>query len=389
MNPNPSLEDRLRAHFADRAAHEPVPPPDFERVLARQQEGALARRRRGFRSPRHQPRPWLVAAAACLVFAVAAAGAIALRDDSPGRTVIGKPPEQDPGDETPTRPTTSAPITSRVPDTTPSTDASAEANSDAPTPAPDGVGGPPVAVALEGVLGWWDGQAWVRADSGARLPARGGEKYRIVRLDEPITTATGSAPNEGCELDDNDVGVDVGITHPDDRLAPTPVAVSGVAEPRPRAVVLLDPQAEVYRTAAAAVLADLGIEDADPDVVQVVRSDLEGDGIDEVLVAVQRLSDPETLFAADGDYSVVFVRRVVGGEVKTSVLAQSNAPDPQLPDQTPFVDVLRISALADLNGDGRMEVVLDGSYYEGSSTVVYEAEPDGRLVEVLRAGCGA
>jgi len=152
---------------------------------------------------------------------------------------------------------------------------------------------------------------------------------------------------------------------------------------------VLDPQAEVYRTAAAAVLADLGIEDADPDVVQVVRSDLEGDGIDEVLVAVQRLSDPETLFAADGDYSVVFVRRVVGGEVKTSVLAQSNAPDPQLPDQTPFVDVLRISALADLNGDGRMEVVLDGSYYEGSSTVVYEAEPDGRLVEVLRAGCGA
>jgi hypothetical protein len=36
-----------------------------------------------------------------------------------------------------------------------------------------------------------------------------------------------------------------------------------------------------------------------------------------------------------------------------------------------------------------MELVLDGTYYEGTDTVVYEAQSAGRLVEVLRAGCGA
>jgi hypothetical protein len=36
-----------------------------------------------------------------------------------------------------------------------------------------------------------------------------------------------------------------------------------------------------------------------------------------------------------------------------------------------------------------MEVVLDGTYHEGSDTVVYEAQSEGCLVEVLRAGCGA
>ena len=44
--------------------------------------------------------------------------------------------------------------------------------------------------------------------------------------------------------------------------------------------------------------------------------------------------------------------------------------------------------MADLNGDGRMEVVLSQRYYEGSSTVVYEFGDDGRLHQVLSAGCG-
>ncbi len=45
-------------------------------------------------------------------------------------------------------------------------------------------------------------------------------------------------------------------------------------------------------------------------------------------------------------------------------------------------------AVADLNGDGRMEVVIDDAYYEGSSTAVYELAGDGSLVRVIGAGCG-
>ena len=44
----------------------------------------------------------------------------------------------------------------------------------------------------------------------------------------------------------------------------------------------------------------------------------------------------------------------------------------------------------DLNGDGRMEVVVHAWYYEGASVVVFEhdAETD-ELTQVLANGCGA
>jgi hypothetical protein len=44
------------------------------------------------------------------------------------------------------------------------------------------------------------------------------------------------------------------------------------------------------------------------------------------------------------------------------------------------------SAIADLNGDGVMEVALRASYWEGSGVTVY-ALRDGRLTAVLGGGC--
>ena len=47
-----------------------------------------------------------------------------------------------------------------------------------------------------------------------------------------------------------------------------------------------------------------------------------------------------------------------------------------------------VDALVDLNGDGRMEVVVAYRYDESGGTVVYEVAPDGGLVPVLNRGCG-
>jgi hypothetical protein len=55
---------------------------------------------------------------------------------------------------------------------------------------------------------------------------------------------------------------------------------------------------------------------------------------------------------------------------------------------SPYVLHHVIAAVADLDGTGTMEVVLDTSYYEGSGSVAYEYV-DGRLVDVLGGGCGA
>ena len=97
-------------------------------------------------------------------------------------------------------------------------------------------------------------------------------------------------------------------------------AVRGVAAPRPGPVTVLDPTAPEYRDAAAQVLAELGADAQDPAVRQVVRVDLDGDGTDEVLVRAE-VADRASLRPVAGDYSVVFVRRLVGGTVQNTVVA--------------------------------------------------------------------
>lgn len=168
---------------------------------------------------------------------------------------------------------------------------------------------------------------------------------------------------------------------------PGPIAVWGVPNPRPREAVVLDPAAHVYRETAGEVLAEHGIDDRDADVAEVLRVDLEGDGRDEVVVVAERIADSAGLFAGAGDYSFVLLRRVVDETAVTTVVARS-VPD-LTPGTTPFIESHRISAIADLNGDGRMELVLEVRQYEGIGVTVHELQPDGTTPAVIASACGA
>jgi hypothetical protein len=201
---------------------------------------------------------------------------------------------------------------------------------------------------------------------------------------EPVTAATGGTPRiAGCIEDDHyEIDVGFGQTGPTDD---TPVAVSGVADVHPRPVTVLNPAAPEYRTAAGRVLASLGIQDPDPQVRQVVRADLDGDGADEVLVRAERLVDRESLSPVEGEYSVLFLRRLVGGAVRDTVLFSDTA---HLEAESRYMMAFDVGAVADLNGDGRMEVVIGIKYYEGSSVQVHELHGD-TLAPVLGLGCGS
>jgi hypothetical protein len=243
-----------------------------------------------------------------------------------------------------------------------------------------------VVVAPEGILGWWDGAAWVRSDSGAAPPVRGGETYALVQLGAD-GTAVGSAPGPGCGIGEPGPPiVDLGVDDPPDRLAPVPIGLLGVAVPQPRPVTELGDRAE-YVQIAQELVAARGLS-PDGATVDVQRADLGGNGTDEVLLRVERISDAQTLFATEGDFSIVVLRQVLDGQVHTTVLHESIA-GPSDDVATPFVEVGRVAAIADLNGDGRMEVVLQRRYYEGSSTEVWESDPNGGVHRLLDVGCGA
>lgn len=171
------------------------------------------------------------------------------------------------------------------------------------------------------------------------------------------------------------------------------VAVSGVslaqkAKLFPRSIQKI--QSPVYKKIVAQWLISHGLKNPKVEMPAVWRVDLDGDGTQEVLISAlrhhQKSGIPSNI-APDsqaGDYCLLLMRRVVGKSVQTVALANEiyqhqktfNAPN-----------VTELEHVLDLDGDGKMEIVISSRYYEGGSFSVLEWNK-GNLKEVLGTGCG-
>lgn len=217
------------------------------------------------------------------------------------------------------------------------------------------------------------------------LPVSGGEDYRVVLLGLNATLTGGPQvlmceplENVGVELDDPDV------------LGSWP-GPFGLAISAPWNLVPNFVQAETddgtYSDFARPLLASRGLDVAHPVIKQVIRADLEGDGVNEVVVVAEDIED-DSLFAQEGDYSIAFLRKVVQGEVQTAVLGDSVVAEVE-EGVTPFVLSFDVPAVADLSGDGKMELVVSSKYYEGLGFGVWEYVNDdlGPVLQI-ESGCG-
>jgi len=116
-------------------------------------------------------------------------------------------------------------------------------------------------------------------------------------------------------------------------------------------------------------------------VDQAQRVDLEGDGSPEVVVTATRLlEDGRMPPVAAGDYTLA------------AIIREDNSVLPVVVDVYPEAETLaypwryRLAAILDLNGDGRQELVVAASRYEGQWTHIYEIGAD-EAVAVLSTGC--
>jgi hypothetical protein len=126
-----------------------------------------------------------------------------------------------------------------------------------------------------------------------------------------------------------------------------------------------------------------GLSDPEPIVAQYLRFDLDDDGADEELLVIRRI--PLDLFGNADSYSLVLMRKLIDVEHGTLVVEFSQGAA-----DNPYVVFHAVTAIADLNGDDRMEIVIDGYYYEGSGTAAWEyVDDDLGTVAALSAGCGA
>ncbi len=156
--------------------------------------------------------------------------------------------------------------------------------------------------------------------------------------------------------------------------------------PVPRLPKAIDANSAAYKTVVTNFLRKKGIVKPVIRIKEAFRVDLEGDGVEEVVLSATFYKKGLSSDAAVGDYSFVIVRKSVG-KIVTDHLLQGDFILKKVGFGAPTEN--HVSAIADLNGDGKMEIVLSGSYYEGDFAGAFEMK-NGKPVKIteFEIGCG-
>ena len=242
-------------------------------------------------------------------------------------------------------------------------------------------------------VGWWDGAAWGSVEWPTPEVVIPGSTFDTLSVasvefptgpmrDVPVVPAS-----YGCIDDAGLASIDlqIGLTEAPDWHGYRLLAVTADWDVQPRPVSQVGVDSPVYKQLGESLVpADQPVDPALGEVVQVLRADLDGNGVEEVLFTYQHLTDSGGM-GAPGEFSLVIARYPdATGAVVDDVLVEHVVPTPM---DAPSPDRSRVMAIADLNGDGTMEVAIGSVYWESAAVVVYEFT-GGALHEVMTSGCG-
>jgi hypothetical protein len=231
---------------------------------------------------------------------------------------------------------------------------------------------------------------WIKADETAKLI--GGETtYRVYGLTQALGDAKGDKPkSEGAPCEETLV---VSLSPETEKGV---IAIAAPWNALPRKPQVTDPTQKTYVDAVREFLRTKEIDQPKVKIDNIVRVDLDGDGEEEVLISATnyfRKDESVPMRSPAASYSMVLLRRVVAGKVETQLIVGEFYPKayPKAAQEEGRFDApnaYKVIATLDLDGDGKMEIVVGSNYYEGEAITIYRCDPK-KVEALLSVACGA
>lgn len=243
---------------------------------------------------------------------------------------------------------------------------------------------PIIDLRLGGLLGGSQDGKWIEAGLAAESIMDGGIDLFVFGFNgkekTPIYSAK-RAPIEDVCSDFYRMDMDI-----KDRLG-LGLGVNATWNAIPRIPKRMKTPTAAYKTAITNLLRKEGVKRPIVKTTQIFLIDLDGDGADEALITATNINSQFGVGWKAGEYSFVMLRKMTKDGVKDYMVDGNIFKTGQ--DNGGAPNRYEISSIADLNGDGKMEVVIYSEYYEGAGAGAFEMR-GGKLefIKEIQAGCG-
>jgi hypothetical protein len=227
------------------------------------------------------------------------------------------------------------------------------------------------------------GKLVAASDLAGRL--RDGQSYRIFDLggERGETIAIGAPRHEGGEGECVDLWRQELALDPRDKGSPrAALRLSDPGRtPLPDPLELMDKPLPEHVQLMGDFLSRRDIAAPEPQIVQAIRTDLDGDGTLDYILNLVRVGKEH---AEVGDHSIVVVVRGEGAAQRTFIIQEETEVSGSDYPSTLWVN--RIVAVLDVDGDGRAEIITVGGYLYGGGWEVIGWDGNG-FEHMLFCGC--